>query len=159
MTFTATDRPVAETHTWLTPKPIIDALGPFDMDPCAAPEPRPFDTAKIMNSESDANGLEIPWAGRVWLNPPYGTQAEQWLSKLEQHGDGIALVFARLDTNWLQNILSRHGFFALRGRIRFLRPDGSTASNSAGAGSILIPFGQYNISRVINSGLRGLWKV
>lgn len=33
------------TDVWLTPKPIIDALGPFNLDPCAAPIPRPWRTA------------------------------------------------------------------------------------------------------------------
>ncbi len=35
------------TDTWLTPKFIIDALGPFDLDPCACPNPRPFDCALV----------------------------------------------------------------------------------------------------------------
>jgi hypothetical protein len=63
---------------WLTPPAIIDALGgwqSFDLDPCAAPEPRPWQTAQHMNARTDANGLAIRWTGRVWLNPPY-TSAE-----------------------------------------------------------------------------------
>lgn len=69
--FTFTD-PVShngETNTWLTPKWLLDELGEFDLDPCAAPEPRPFPTAKKMISEKDGCGLSAKWEGRVWLNP------------------------------------------------------------------------------------------
>lgn len=36
------------TDVWLTPPPVLDALGgaqSFDLDPCAAPEPRPWRAA------------------------------------------------------------------------------------------------------------------
>ena len=28
----------AGTHVWLTPPHVVDALGPFDLDPCASTE-------------------------------------------------------------------------------------------------------------------------
>lgn len=157
--FNATDSASAQTHTWLTPKYLIDALGPFDLDPCAAPMPRPFDTAANMNSIHDGgvDGLSLDWSGRVWLNPPYSDKPIQWLHKLRLHGNGIALVFARTDTRWLQGIMETQGVFFLAGRISFLRPDGSEAS-SAGAPSVLIPFGRENVGRVLSSGLEGVWK-
>ncbi len=49
-----------ETNTWLTPEFIIEALGPFDLDPCAAPSPRPWHTAH-QYIELPADGLELPW--------------------------------------------------------------------------------------------------
>ncbi|HVI40922.1 MAG TPA: DNA N-6-adenine-methyltransferase, partial [Anaerovoracaceae bacterium] len=87
------------TNVWLTPKWLLDELGEFDLDPCAAPNPRPFPTAKKMITEADECGLKASWHGRVWLNPPYGKQIGPWLEKLKSHGDGIALVFARTETN------------------------------------------------------------
>lgn len=51
-----------ETNTWLTPRFIIDALGPFHLDPCAAPSPRPWDTAQI-HYELPTDGLAEPWSG------------------------------------------------------------------------------------------------
>jgi hypothetical protein len=30
----------AGTHVWLTPPHVVDALGPFDLDPCASTDPR-----------------------------------------------------------------------------------------------------------------------
>jgi hypothetical protein len=56
----------------LTPRFVIDALGPFDLDPCP-PKERPWDTARRHFTEAD-DGLSRPWKGRVWLNPPYGPQ-------------------------------------------------------------------------------------
>lgn len=57
------------TDEWYTPKEIIDALGEFDLDPCAPMRPL-WRTARVMyNKEQD--GLKQEWEGRVWLNPPY----------------------------------------------------------------------------------------
>lgn len=157
--FFATD-PVShkgETNIWLTPKWILDELGDFDLDPCAAPTPRPFPTAKRMIAEADADGLAAEWEGRVWLNPPYGKNTGPWLQRLRAHGNGIALVFARTETNWLQPIMECTGVFFLKGRIKFIRPDGSTETN-AGAPSILLPFGRKNVASILNSNLQGVWK-
>lgn len=159
MSFTATD-PVShagDTNTWLTPKWILDALGEFDLDPCAAPLPRPFPTARAMISEAEGDGLAASWNGRVWLNPPYGKNAALWLQKLALHGNGIALIFARTDTRWLQPFLKMHSLFFIQGRIKFLRPDGSEGSN-AGSPSLLIPFGDSNVDAILTSGIRGVFK-
>jgi len=61
-----------QTDCWLTPPEIIEALGPFDLDPCAAPG-QPWATAKHQYAPPQ-DGLELPWFGRVWVNPPYGQQ-------------------------------------------------------------------------------------
>lgn len=50
------------TNVWLTPRKIIDALGPFDLDPCAAPSPRPWPTAKY-HIELPEDGLAASWLG------------------------------------------------------------------------------------------------
>ena len=83
---------------WLTPPHIIDALGTFDLDPCAAPNPRPWDTAAA-HYALPADGFTLPWFGRVWLNPPYGAETWRWLGRLAEHGTGTALVFARTETS------------------------------------------------------------
>ena len=94
----------AISTTWLTPPTIIDALGgwqSFDLDPCAAPLPRPWFTAWEMHTiigetgPLNDNGLAIDWHGRVFLNPPYSSGIiEAWLRKLANHGEGTALIFA-----------------------------------------------------------------
>jgi hypothetical protein len=60
---------------WLTPPPLIQALGEFDLDPCA-PIKRPWDMAKNHYTIED-DGLEKDWFGRVWLNPPVSTPKMQ----------------------------------------------------------------------------------
>ena len=86
----------AGKEEWLTPRHVIEALAPFDLDPCASIV-RPWPTAAMHYTIED-NGLAKPWAGRVWCNPPYGSQTGRWLARLRDHGDGIALVFARTET-------------------------------------------------------------
>lgn len=51
-----------ETNTWLTPQSLIEALGPFDLDPCAAPSPRPWPSAKY-HIELPVDGLAEAWYG------------------------------------------------------------------------------------------------
>lgn len=85
------------SDVWLTPPEIIQALGPFDLDPCAAPEPRPWPTATRHISLPE-DGLSVDWTGRVWCNPPFGRVAAAWLRKLSEHGNGIALIPARTET-------------------------------------------------------------
>jgi hypothetical protein len=82
---------VGKSHTHITPKWILDRLGPFDLDPCAA-DPRPWDCAKVSITERE-NGLAHPWRGRVFLNPPFDRyQVARWIQRLADHGQGIALL-------------------------------------------------------------------
>ena len=55
------------TDEWYTPKEIIDALGKFDLDPCAQLN-RFWQTAETMYNKNH-DGLTKDWVGRVWLNP------------------------------------------------------------------------------------------
>lgn len=137
-----------KTNTWFTPRPIVDALGPFDLDPCTQSF-RPFDTAaRHICKDLGECGLSADWSGRVWLNPPYGKAIVHWLMKLAEHGNGIALVFARTDTTWAQSCLARaDSVNFLKGRVRFLRPDGNPATN-AGSASMLLAFGADNAGAI-----------
>lgn len=81
---------------WLTPRDILEALGPFDLDPCAPVEP-PWPIATTTYNMLD-DGLRRPWSGFIWCNPPYGQETGRWLNKMGAHGNGIALVFARTET-------------------------------------------------------------
>lgn len=151
MTFLATDSHNQETHTWLTPLTLIRELGEFDLDPCGYPG---HATAKTLICLPD-DGLSRSWEGRVWLNPPYGTFARSWLTKLAEHGNGIALLFCRLETKWLRPFL-KNGFFVLDGRICFESPV-TLKKGNAGAASMLLPFGRKNIGSILSSNLNGEW--
>jgi hypothetical protein len=151
LSFVTTDSANADSTTWLTPLDFINQLGEFDLDPCAYPN---HFTAKNLISLPQC-GLKSDWFGRVWLNPPYGSEAKVWLEKLQNHGNGIALVFARLETKWIQKYIER-GFFQIEGRISFISPRGQPSQN-AGTGSILIPFGRKNIGSILSSDIKGKW--
>ena len=92
---------IGKSQIHLTPRSIIDALGPFDIGPCAA-STRPFDCADVNYTESD-DGLAQPWRGFVWMNPPYDRRGiGAWMHRIAEHGDDIALVHARTETKWFQ---------------------------------------------------------
>lgn len=130
---------------WLTPPEIVRALGPFDLDPCA-PIVRPWPTA-AKHYTVDDDGLSLPWFGRVWLNPPYGPHTGTWLERLREHGDGIALIFARTETEaWFRHIWGiADGILFLRGRLNFHFVSGKRAERNSGAPSALIAYGEENV--------------
>jgi hypothetical protein len=144
------------TDVWLTPPEILAVLGSFDLDPCAAPEPRPWPTARRMISRPD-DGLSAEWLGRVWLNPPYSREAVRWIQRLADHGHGTALVFARTETAWFVDQVWRRAsaLLFMHGRVHFHRPDGSRSPDNAGAPSVLAAYGVSDAERLESSGLRG----
>lgn len=134
-----------QTDIWITPPHIIGAVGPFDLDVCAAPDPRPWPTATEHWTEGSLS-REWPRGKRVWLNSPYGPAIGEWLGKLADHGDGIAICFARTETEWFHRCIwdRAHAILFLRGRLYFHYPDGRRADANAGAPSVLIAYGANN---------------
>lgn len=146
------------SDTWLTPPELLTALGPFDLDPCACPEPRPWPTAAVHFTRAD-NGMLKPWSGRVFLNPPYGGPSivGPWLRRMASHGNGVALVFARTETDLFHRLIWRQAsaVLFLRGRLFFHRPDGVRAGANAGAPSCLVAYGSVNVTALERSGIDG----
>ena len=143
----------AGTTTWLTPPHVLEALGSFDLDPCAAPG---WPTARE-HYTLPTDGLATPWYGRVWLNPPYGKEAWVWLDRLAEHGTGTALIFARTET---KGFISEVWFKAaallfLHGRLHFHRPDGTRAPANSGAPSVLVAYGDQDADLLASCSLPG----
>ncbi len=144
---------------WLTPAPIVAALGDFDLDPCRAPGH--VLAKRTLLLEDGADGLVDEWgpawSTRVWLNPPYGKQTEPFLRRLADHGRGTALIFARTETSmFFEQVWARaHGILFLRGRISFLDSEGVKAKANAGAPSCLVAYGEEDMARLMLSGLKG----
>lgn len=83
------------TDSWITPREVLELLGHFDLDPCAAMR-QPWATADRMLTERE-NGLLLPWSGRVWCNPPYGKGAEAFMRRMAEHtGGGYSADFHAL---------------------------------------------------------------
>jgi hypothetical protein len=94
------------------------------------------------------DGLAQPWYGRVWLNPPYGPNTKPWIEKMAEHGNGVALVFARTDVAWFHdNVPNATAICFLRKRLCFVSGEGierQANSHNAAAPSCLIAWGDDN---------------
>ena len=127
------------TAEWHTPPEILKALGPFDDDPCVP---------------GRDDGLKRSWRGLVWLNPPYGPETGAWLAKLADHGEGIALVFARTDTKWFwETVWGRaSALLFLRGRPHFYL-EGKRAKGNSGGAMVCVAYGLKARARLCRSNL------
>ncbi len=119
-----------DNDTWLTPRWILEQLGEFDLDPCAAqcyPEWTGASHVLTPNHNNGRGGLSHAWEGRVFLNPPFSDIAP-WVEKMAAHGDGIALLPAGHETEaWARFVWGKaSAILLLRGRVRFTGPDGAT---------------------------------
>ena len=147
------------TNTWLTPPEFLSKLGLFDLDPCAAIN-RPWDCAKTNYTIID-NGLEQNWFGRVWCNPPYGSEAGAFLKKFSEYkGPGLCLIFVRSDTKvWHEYILSTAKYiFFIKGRLKFCKIDGSQCA-AANAPSCLIAWDSSELPLLKKLEDEGLGKI
>lgn len=135
------------TDHWLTPPGLIEAAGPFDLDPCAY-EKQPWSTALKMYSLPEHDGLLLPWEGAVFCNPPYGPEVVKWARRLALHDNGLLLVFARTETLSFRPVWQyATAILFFYSRIRFHRPDGSPEGGGT-APSVLAAFGKQNIERL-----------
>ena len=144
----------SQKDEWLTPPGLLRVLGSFDLDPCA-PIKRPWPTADRHYTIED-DGLQQRWAGRVWCNPPYGKHVGKWLKRCAEHGDALALIFARTETRvWEEWVWgSANSVLFLFGRIRFHHVSGDR-SGTAGAPSALVAYDQANTQILDSAGLKG----
>jgi hypothetical protein len=144
-----------QNDEWLTPPHIISELGEFDLDPCA-PIERPWDTAKHYFTIND-DGLNQKWFGRVWCNPPYGIEAAIWLNKLAEHGNGIALIFARTETKmFFDHVWNKaDSLLFIEGRLFFHYVNGERAKSNSGAPSVLVAYGSNNSEILKTCGISG----
>lgn len=146
-------RPIAATHTWLTPQWLLAALGPFDLDPCAAPN---WPTAAEMWCQP-IDGLAQPWHGRVWLNPPFGRHTQTWLARMAEHNNGTALCFARTETRMFRDYVwgAASAILFLEGRPHFHLADGTRARGNSGGPIVLIAYGGVDAEFLLQSKLPG----
>lgn len=140
---------------WLTPRSILQPLGVFDLDPCAAPSPRPWSTAR-RHIELPEDGLASEWHGRVWMNPPYGDGIAEWLRKMALHQNGTALIFVRSDTRHWQDWVFPYAdsILFIKRRIKFHRPDGSVEGGGT-APAALISYSALDTAHLRISGIEG----
>lgn len=130
-----------ESDEWYTPAYIFAALGErFDLDVAAPAEGPRHAPCDAWYSEGS---LERPWSGFVWMNPPFGHQAEKrrWLAKFFDHGNGIALMPDRTSAPWFQEFApSADALLWVSPKVKLERPDGSVGK-SPGTGTVLMATG------------------
>jgi ParB family chromosome partitioning protein len=78
---------------WYTPADILEAavevMGGIDLDPASSDAQQaqaPVKASQYFTIEN--NGLERPWCGRVWLNPPY---ARGWVDLFVNNGGRLSV--------------------------------------------------------------------
>lgn len=131
----------SKTDMWATPQDFFDALDAefhFTLDACAVKE-----NAKCAAYYTpEQNGLDQPWTGRVWCNPPYGRNVGQWVKKAHDTASGgggfvVMLLPARTDTRWFHDyIYGKTEVRFIKGRLKF-----GGCQNAAPFPSMVVIFG------------------
>lgn len=111
------------TDLWATPQDFFEKLNTvfrFQTDVCALPE-----NAKCDNYYTpDDDGLNQPWQGVCWMNPPYGRGIGKWVEKAfkaaKEHGATVVcLLPARVDTRWWHDFCAAGEIHFVKGRLKF----------------------------------------
>ena len=139
-------------NEWYTPEKYIDlareVLGTIDLDPASCEIANETVKAERFYSEQD-DGLTKEWTGRVWMNPPYGSdligQFTEKFAKEYTAGnitEGIVLVNNATETAWFCNMMTAASAVVFpRGRIRYNSP--TKESNAPIQGQAFIYFGEH----------------
>lgn len=152
---------VGQSDEWYTPPYVFEAMDCFfDMDVASPETELPWvPCAARYYKES----LASPWTGFVWMNPPFGKRngLEPWLEKFFLHGNGVALMPDRTSVPWWQKYAAKADCgLQVRGKIKFIRPDGSVGKHP-GTGTTLLAAGKRGeqaLVKAASNGLGLLWK-
>lgn len=148
----------AQTVEWYTPPWVFEQLGcVFDLDVCAPQGGVEWIPAK-KHIALPTNSLGEQWKGFVWCNPPYGKETKPFLKKMQEHGNGIALVFARTDTQWCHEYAAKaDALLFIKGRVQFVDGSGKTSSSGSTCGSVLIGYGKHAATVLKNCSVDGMF--
>lgn len=113
----------SERGDWATPQSffdLVDAEFRFTLD--AAAESHNAKCAEFYSPEK--SGLDHPWTGVVWCNPPYGRGIDQWIRRGYEAATAgatvVMLIPARTDTAyWHDYVMRAAEVRLLRGRLVF----------------------------------------
>jgi hypothetical protein len=121
---------------------------------------RPWDTAARHFTVED-DGLMQNWAGRVWMNPPYGPETTKWMARMAHHADGVALIFARTETAmFFEHVWPKaSALLFIEGRLFFHDASGERAKHNSGGPSVLIAYDEpgkcANLVSLATCGIKG----
>jgi len=130
-------------NEWYTPAEYVAAarevMGGIDLDPAtSAVAQRAIGAAEFFTREQD--GLSRPWAGRVWLNPPYSQpDIANFCTKLVTEvatgavEQAILLTHNYTDTAWFHAAEQMAAAICFtRGRIKFVDAEGNGCAPTQG---------------------------
>jgi len=136
-------------NEWYTPAEYIEAarnvLGTIDLDPASSAEANTCVHARTYYTAND-DGLQYPWLGNVWMNPPYASGLiNQFVEKLAAHattGDisnAIVLVNNATETEWFRQLINVATCVCFpQSRVKFWKPNGDTGAPLQGQAIIYI---------------------
>jgi hypothetical protein len=92
------------------------------------------------------------------MNPPYDKKIDRWIRRMDEHGSGISLIFARTETSfWETEVWAKvKGVLFLSGRLFFHHPDGRRGDSNAGAPSALLAHSDFDVEVLRKSGIAGV---
>ncbi len=130
----------SETVRWGTPDNIVtkarNVMGGLDLDPCSEARFNAIVGASKYYSleERSENGLELSWAGTVFLNPPGQLVKEFWRKAMSEPITQMIWVGFSVEQLSLLADEEHHpmdfSFCILRKRLKFKRHDGYSGSPS-----------------------------
>lgn len=137
-------------NEWYTPDYVLDnvreVLGTIDLDPATSHTAQDRVQATNFYTEEN-NGLNFPWMGQVWCNPPYSAALiKKFTAKFASEysngnmKEGIILTNSGTDTLWNVPLSAGVQAYTL-GRISFIQPDG-TEKGKGGRGQCFTYFGK-----------------
>lgn len=140
----------SDSNEWYTPKRYIEAargaLGGIDLDPASSAKANEVVKAESLYSIED-DGLSRDWSGRVWLNPPYGSDGPQFVLKLlSEYESGriesaiVLLNSHATDAGWFQGLWD-HTLCFTNHRIDFIPGDPLLNPSSSTHGSVFVYLG------------------
>ena len=130
-------------NEWFTPPQYIEAarrvMGTIDLDPASNPVAQKIVGADRFYTKYD-DGLTQPWAGTVWLNPPYsqpliGLFVERLAAEFASGrvSSAIMLTHNYTDTAWFHAAEKGATLICFtRGRVKFIDDDGQECAPTQG---------------------------
>jgi ParB family chromosome partitioning protein len=136
-------------NEWYTPPEYIEAarrtMGSIDTDPATSETANQNVKAEWIYTK-ERSGLDKPWVGNVWLNPPYEAKlvklfSDAVIKKRAEYNQACVLVNNATETGWLQNMIDiADAICLIKTRIKFLDAT-NTPKNTPLQGQVVLYFG------------------